>query len=70
MRPDMCNAILKQRLYEGVEFYELSEAGAKLDSAVLSWFIMWALNNKKNLKYSISGGANKIGSNEFLALSI
>ena len=70
MRPDMCNAILKKRTHEGVEFYELVEAGQKLDSAVLSWFIMWTLNNKKNLKYSISGGSNKIGSNEFLVMPV
>lgn len=70
MRPDMCNAILKKRTHEGIEFYDLVEAGQKLDSAVLSWFIIWSLNNHKNLNYSINGGRNKIGAPEFLALQI
>lgn len=68
MRPDMCNAILTKRTRESIEFYDLTEAGKQLDSAVLSWFIIWALNGKRNLMYEIKGGKNKIGSPEFLAL--
>jgi len=68
MRPDLCHAITTKRTINNIEYYEILEAGKVLDSAVLSWFILWALNSKKNLAYQIQGGLNKIGSSEFLAL--
>lgn len=70
MRPDLCNAIVTKHNKDGVEFYSLVEAGQQLDSAVLSWFLLWALNNNKNLMYEVKGGANRIGSSAFLAVKM
>jgi hypothetical protein len=70
MRPDLCHAITTLKIQDGVEYYEVLEAGKQLDSAVLSWFIMWALNGKRNLMYEIQGGKNRIGSPEFLAMPV
>jgi hypothetical protein len=50
-----------------IEVYDMSECGVKVDSTVLSFLIIWALNNKKNLRYRVDGGINRIGSPEFLA---
>jgi len=68
MRPDLCHAITTFKIQDGIEYYEVLEAGKQLDSAVLSWFVMWALNNKYNLMYEVQGGKNRIGSQEFLAI--
>ena len=66
MKPDLVNAIITRRTVNNIEYYEICEAGGTLDSVTLNWLIQWALNNKKNILYSINGGANRIGSDEFL----
>jgi len=66
MRPDLSNALVTLRVFNNIEFYEILECGQKMDSSVLSWFIVWALNNGKNLKYQIDGGFTKIGNKEFM----
>lgn len=70
MRPDLSNAIVTVRVGQGIEFYEVAECGQKMDSMVLSWVVIWALNNGKNIKYQVDGGWNKIGSKEFLEARI
>jgi hypothetical protein len=67
MRPDLSNAIVTQRRTQsGIPYFEILECDKKMDSEVLSWFIVWALNNNKNLYYQINRGYNKIGSKDFL----
>jgi hypothetical protein len=66
MRPDMSGVLVTRRVHEGIEFFTVGECGKKLDAAVLSWLVIWALNNSKNLKYQIDGGWNKIGSKGFM----
>lgn len=70
MRPDLCKVVVTKRVKNNVEFYDIVEAGQLLDAKVLSWFVLWALNTKRNLLYSIDGGRNRIGSNEFLTLQL
>lgn len=70
MRPDLSNALVTKRIHENIEYFEIIECGQKMDSSVLSWFIVWALNNVKNLKYQIDGGFTKIGTEEFMKASI
>ena len=70
MRPDLSGAVVTEREKDNVVFYEIRECGKKLDSAVLSWFVLWALNTKSNILYQIDGGFNKLGSTEFLNLVI
>ena len=66
MRPDLSNALVTQRNNNGHSWLEVLECGSKMDSEVLSWLVIWALNQGKNLKYQINGGWSKIGSKEFL----
>jgi len=41
-----------------------------MDSKVLSWLVIWAFNNGKNIKYQIDGGWSKIGSKDFMEARI
>ena len=71
MRPDLCNALVtERRTQQGLQYFEVLECGEKMDAEVLSWFVIWALNNNKNLQYQVNGGFNKIGSKEFLEANV
>lgn len=69
MRPDLVNAILVKRRKNDIDYLEINEASEKLRVEVLSWAVMYCLQNKLNLYYTIDGGANRIGSKDFLALN-
>lgn len=62
----MSNALITRRQHENIEFFEVTECGKQMDSKVLSWLVIWALNNGKNLKYQIDGGWSRIGTKEFM----
>lgn len=66
MRPDLCGAVITRRQHGEIEYFEIVECGKKLDSSVLSWIVLWALNNSKNIKYQIDRGWNRIGNKQFL----
>lgn len=68
MRPDLCQAVITKKEHQGVHYYDLVETGQTLESNVLSWFILWALNSQKNILYRIKNAPTKIGSPEFLAM--
>ena len=70
MKPDLVNAIITKRQYENIIYYEIVEAGSKLDAKVLSWLVHWSLNTNNNILYFIEGGPNKVGSQEFLKAPI
>lgn len=70
MRPDMAKVIVNKRRTNDIEFFEVCECGEKMDSSVLSYMTIWALNSNKNIKYQVGGGWNKIGSKEFLEAQI
>ena len=69
LKPDEVNAILVKRRKNDIDYLEITEAGEKLRSEVLSWAVMYCLERKLNLYYSIDGGSNRIGSPEFLAMT-
>ena len=48
------------------EHYQVIEAGVKIDSAVLNWVFLWALNTGNNVLYFVDGGPNRVGSKEFV----
>jgi len=52
----LSKVIVVKRTYDDGEWLELTEAGQKMDSAVLSWMLIWAANNKKDVRYQIDGG--------------
>jgi len=66
MKPNLTNTIITKRKIEDIEYYELIEAGSKLDSAILNWFISWALKKQINISYQINGGINYIGKYNFV----
>jgi len=70
MKPDLVNVIINRAKYNNIIYYVLVEAGSLLDVRVLSWMIQWALNNNQNLMYYINGGVNRIGSKEFMEMSV
>jgi|688.fasta_scaffold186293_4 hypothetical protein len=59
-RPDLSKVIVVKRQHDDGEWLEVCEAGQKMDSSVLSWLLIWAANNKKNVRYQIDGGINWI----------
>jgi uncharacterized cysteine cluster protein YcgN (CxxCxxCC family) len=64
MRPDLSKVIVTKRVYDDGEWLEVCEAGQKMDSAVLSWLLIWAKNNNKNIRYQIDSGWNWIKNSE------
>ena len=68
MRPKDVNAILVWRKRDNFDYLDISESGEKLRAEVLSWAVMYCLQNNFNLQYSIDGGLNRIGSRDFLDL--
>ena len=56
MRPDLSKVIVVQK----DNFIEVIECGQKIDSAVLSWLLIWAANNRKNIQYGVDGGRHWI----------
>lgn len=65
MKPSEINTIIDERIEEGIKYLSVNEAGSKLDSAVLTWIIEYALANQLNLLWTVNGGEHWIGSPEF-----
>ena len=59
-RPDISKVIITKLQRNDGEWLQVTEAGQKMDSSVLSWILIWAVNNKKNVRYQIDGGWNWI----------
>ena len=71
MRPDLSKVIVsKHTAKNGIEYYSVVEAGEPIKSYILNYIFTWAVNNKANLYYEVSGGMNKFGSKEFLEMEI
>lgn len=68
MKPSEVNAIIDIQEQQGIKYLRVKEAGAKLDSKVLSWIIRYVLVNQLNLLWEVDGGQNWIGRPDFNAL--
>ena len=67
LKPSLSKVIFVQRVIDGIPYMHAHEAGGKMDSEVLSWFVMgYATGKFPNIAYSISGGVNYIGHNDFI----
>lgn len=66
MKPDEINVIITRRSVNGIEFWDVMEAGSKLDVSVLNWLYIYCINNQQNSVYRINGGFNYIGTDEFI----
>ena len=66
MKPNKIGAIMKEKELEGVKYLEITEAGQKLDSEVLSWAFNVLMNKTyDNLKCQVNNGWNYFGNAEF-----
>lgn len=48
-----------------VEYYDVIEAGKKIDSSVLNWLLHWALDTGINVAYELDGRVHFVGDEEF-----
>jgi hypothetical protein len=65
MKPsDIKSIFISQKLNE-ITYYALVEAGDKLDSAVLTWCIKYALEHKLNFTWVVNNAHHWIGTQEF-----
>ena len=65
-KPDYINTIIDIRKINNIQYINVVDAGSPLKTEVLSWLIMYSLNNGLNLFWTINGGTHYIGSPEFL----
>lgn len=68
MKPSMSNVIITYRVSEedpGVSYYQVAEAGGKIDSSVLNWLIHWALRHQVNICYEVAGKHHVMGTAAF-----
>jgi len=67
LKPDLSKVILYRRTVGDLEYVNVVETGVKIDSTVLNWIVLHALQSGLNIRYQVDGGFNYIGSPEFLA---
>lgn len=67
-KPNQINAIIDRRFIKDIPYINVIEAGETLQSNVLSWIILYAVNNNLNLCWRVDGSEHWIGNNEFLTV--
>lgn len=66
MRPDLSDSItIQQTTPNGIPYLFLTDAGRQLDSRVLSWHIIYAMNKGFNFAWKINGAVDYIGRPDF-----
>ena len=76
LKPNLSNTIITKRSTripaEGgmktITYYDVIEAGSKLDSSVLNWLLHWAIDNKLNVAYELEGKVHVVGEEDFKGL--
>lgn len=48
-----------------VDYYDAIEAGDKIDSSVLNWLILWAIEKNLNFVYEVEGQVYGLGEKQF-----
>jgi hypothetical protein len=66
MKPNVCNAILREVVIGDVKYWHLIEAGQRLDARVLAWIVTYCLQSQINLMFEVDGGSYKIGASDFI----
>lgn len=68
MRPDKCGILMQWSATKKSEIPYISahECGKKIDSVVLNWLILHALNGSFNLSVQVDRGWNYYGTTEFV----
>ena len=68
MKPSSSNVIVTHKTSPDdptVSYYQVTEAGGKIDSSVLNWLIHWALRNQINICYEVAGKHHVMGTQAF-----
>lgn len=65
MKPNLINQIIIKHITHEFVYYELVEAGEKIDSSILNWFVQMAVQKKMNVKYSLYNVPYYIGDEYF-----
>lgn len=68
MRPDLSGVIITRisnPMRPDLIYYEVSEAGGKLNVSTLNWLVQWSLRTGSNLSYEIEGKRHLIGDSVF-----
>ena len=66
LKPNVANVIFTYRVQNGISYLALQEAGEPLSADVLTWAVLYALNNGLNLEWKIGEKVWWIGVPEFL----
>ena len=68
LKPEIAKVIITKRTIaeKNLVYWDVIEAGEKMQANVLSWLILYSLNNKINLRWVIDGGVNWIGEKSFI----
>lgn len=68
MKPSLSGVIISEKVHStnpSLSYFDITEAGKKIDSTILNWIIHWALGKKINLIYEIDGKMHRLGNKEF-----
>lgn len=67
LKPSISKVLIINRKIDEYDYWEVLEAGSKIDSEALSWIFKHFINRKiTNFRYQVNGGWNTIGEKEFL----
>ena len=66
VKPNMSDVIITKRKIETHDYWDVIECGKKMDSSVLNWLMLHAINNSTNMVYRVDGGMNFLGTTEFI----
>lgn len=53
LKPSLTNTIIYTKTINGIKFMRLTEAGSKMDSAVLSWATQYCISNRINFVWRV-----------------
>lgn len=68
LKPNISNVIIAKKIPEHdatLTYYQVTEAGQKIDSTVLNWIMQWAVSTNKNIIYTVDGQMFMLGTKEF-----
>ena len=67
MKPNLSKVIAqKLTTKNGISFYKIFECGQKIDSSVLNYLVLHALQNGVNMNIQVGGGWSNYGTQEFI----
>lgn len=57
LKPNVSNVIISKKMIKDtdLEYYEVVEAGSKIDSSILNWLVHWAMRSGNSLIYEVEG---------------